>query len=438
MLDFLSKLFSDNINIYFILFLIISYIFISKIVIDKEKMQFKMIIIYIFLYIVIICSVINIKEIIIFTIFITFIFLEFITNDNFFVKNAKKPSYYILDYVYKMLFEYKILYFFISIILISKTFENLSRHIYVYLNLNKIFYFTKWNTTDIYTSITIFLSLLFLIIGLIKIMNEEFETLNISEIKEKMEGIKPFENFSSNKKLYNFSKMLIFKEDKSFFEREDSYNWMSIPFVIYRLKRTYNYCQDYRLSNIKYIGKLMHIVICFIYIILKCIVLISKISFKILKASINIILRKHSISDYFRGYSTIEMQLVRTLAVQHGYSSNVYKRKIYEMVYSQIYFASLKNYYCYHKYSNVDEYRYYLIYLYIRIAPVNINGKEFKTILEMYNKLEINEIEVEEFYVWTLGLSHRWVDINLLDSETVKIFKMKKKYLKELINKYEE
>lgn len=435
-MEVIKELFADNINVYFLVLFIVTYIFLSKIELDRNNLKIKVSIIYIFLYIIVICNIINILEIIFLTIFMTFIFLEFITNDKLFIRTVKKPVYFLYDYLYKILFEYKILYFIISVSLLSKLCETHFRYLYLKFNLNYYFCNIEPYYNNIYSIITIILSLIFLIYGIIKVVNEEFETLNFTQIKTEMEKIMPFWKFSSNNKLYDFAKLLTNKEDKSFFKRDNSYNWISIEFVFYRLQRVYDFCKIYGLSKTKYIGRPFHIIICIIYIILNAFILLTKNIIKFIKVSIKILFKKSSISNYFRGYSTIEMQLVRTIAVKSGYS-NVIRRKVYELIYSQIYFDSLNRNYKYYIYSNIEDYRFYLIYLYIRVARVNINGIIYDTILNMYNKEKINDIEIEEFYVWTLGLSHRKIDIDLLDCDTVKIFKMRKKVLKKLIKRYE-
>ena len=92
----------------------------------------------------------------------------------------------------------------------------------------------------------------------------------------------------------------------------------------------------------------------------------------------------------------------------------------------------------YHSHPNIDEYKYYLIYLYIRVAPVRLNGVSYKNILELYQKERLNNITIEEFYVWVYGLSHYSINKSIMDNKKIEIYKMNKKKLAKLIEKFEE
>lgn len=84
---------------------------------------------------------------------------------------------------------------------------------------------------------------------------------------------------------------------------------------------------------------------------------------------------KRNITRHIRGYSTIEMQLIRILAYKKGLKmgrpknlEDVYliaTRKIYEIVYAPMFFSGLKKYLMIPDIN--DYYRYYLVYIYIYI-----------------------------------------------------------------------
>ncbi len=419
MFDSLKEIFGNNVDGYFWLILLLSWILVSKIELDKNNTKIKLSLIYIIFFFLALFDIFDLKLLIPIFIVITFIFQEFIFADEFQKMILKKKSYLLLDYFYKMVFEYKMLYFILSIFLLS-----------TYLKST-----LSIDSSIIYSLISV-LSFLVLCSGIIKTLNNEFKTLDFNQTHEKMINIMSFSKFGCNDKLYDFSNILIYKEDRSFFMRENSYNWLSIEFVIYRLKRIYKECSHYKVCKIKFIGKISNCIIFIFNLILQILNMIIKLLRKFILIFYKVVLCRKNIRYYMRGYSTIEMQLIRTLAVIDGYSSHVFQRKAYEMIYSKIFFSSLRSFYKYHHYINISQYKYYLIYLYIRVAPVRLNKKLYKSILDLYNKKNINEIEIEEFYIWTLGLSHAIIDNSVIYSPIVGIFNMKKRRLKKLVKQF--
>lgn len=430
MLEMWKDLFGDNMNSYIWLVILTSWLIISKLELNPNNLKVKISIVYLLFFLLALFNIYDIKILILIIFLTMFIFLEFLYIDNVQRKILKKIRYCLLDYVYKIIFEYKILYFLISLFLISTRLEYIVNKIILLLNIENL---VGKNFLIVYSFLTITLSLLFLLRGILKSINNEFETYNFEEILDTINGILPFYKFSYNTKLIEFSKILINIEDRSFFERKESYNWISFEFLLYRLKRMYKECSKFPLCKFRIIKNIIFIFYC----LHKFIKLVINWICNLLKIFNKVIIYRKNIKKYMRGYSTIEMQLIRTLGVKEGYSANIFQRKVYEFVYSKIFLSSLKNYYEYHYYLNVEQFKYYLIYLYIMIAPIKINGIKYKNILELYNKKKLNDITIEEFYVWVYGLSYRPITNNIINNETIKFYKMNKKILKEIIKKFE-
>jgi hypothetical protein len=147
-------------------------------------------------------------------------------------------------------------------------------------------------------------------------------------------------------------------------------------------------------------------------------------------------LKNRNIKKLIRGYSTIEMQLVRTLAVTSGYDNSIFQRKIYEWIYSYLFFKSLKKNYIYFKYNNVKEYKNYLLYLYLKVAPVKINGFKYDNIDKLYGETNYENITKEQFYIYTLGLSNEKIEYEYIkNNNAINKFKLSRKKIKEEINK---
>lgn len=124
-----------------------------------------------------------------------------------------------------------------------------------------------------------------------------------------------------------------------------------------------------------------------------------------------------------RGYSTIEMQLIRILSYKKGLKLGkprnleelylVLTRKIYEVVYSTIFFTSYK------KYLNISEkkdyYKYYLIYIYLHTVQTNLNGRVFAPLDKIFGKVDIMKWPIEAILIIALGLNSRRITIDRIN-----------------------
>lgn len=435
-MEILKELLGENLNQYVWISILASALMLTNIEIDKRNLKTKVSILYIIFFLLFITRQYNMSTLLIIFLLILFIFLEFIYLDEFARKILKNPIFLLLDFLYKIVFEYKILYFMFSIFICSEQLRNIIKN-FVYNDFfkkywNLIFEYKLGNQYDI---VVLLIAVVTLFIGVIKCFNNEFDTCNFTEIKNKMDKIKMFSNFRKNTKLYDFSNMLIHREDRSYFLRNNSYSWLSFEFIKYRLYRMYEYCLDNYFISVKILKYVVNSLILFTYMTLKFLKLLFKSIHFLIKIFYKVIIRRNKIKKYMRGYSTIEMQLIRTLAVNDGYSSHILQRKAYEFIYSTIYFKSLLKYYEYHQYSNTEEFKYYLIYLYIRVAPAKINGRVYKNILSLYRKNKINDITMEEFYIWTFAISFRKINKDLIIQEYIDMFQLDKKKLRSVISR---
>lgn len=410
MLEIIGNIFN---NIYIMLFIAILYFLLSKLNVDKRNIDRKISILNTFLFILMFTDV---NMIIIYFLYLasTFMYLEIITLEKFEKELIKEPKFLLLDYLYKMIINYGALYMFFS---------------YLFYKCFKLPFILK-----------LLISFYLAFKGIIASLNNDFETYSFNEIYEKVNLVMKFNKFNINYKLEMFSNMLLYKEDKSYFIRENSYNLLSLEFLYYRLKRCYdNYKYNSKLSKFRKIILLFRDVCIhtfrFIYINVK----------KLFKYFYFKIRNKFSFKKKYikltRGYSTIEMQLIRTLAVKDGYNKYPIKRKIFELIYSYIFFNCLNEYYRYIGYMSYfddnSKFKYYLIYLYIYFAPVKINGKMYNNIFELYNKESLYDISYEEFFVWTLGLSFKPIDYDIIGYKTVEWAGLDKKELLLIVDKFQ-
>lgn len=140
-----------------------------------------------------------------------------------------------------------------------------------------------------------------------------------------------------------------------------------------------------------------------------------------------------------RGYSTPEMQLLRTIGVVRGYEKYKFQRKVFEILYSKIFFASLKEYHKANTYLSLDHYRQYLLSVYFQTVLTRIHGsycRPFSSAFE--DKLDICSWSLDGFFVACLGLSFREVsdyNLNLFDG-IIKEFGLSRSRIKKIYARY--
>lgn len=404
-MDIFLGLIKDKVSNFFFLTILIIFFFLNEMNVNRKNDRIKLSIIYLVFLTLSSFNIYNTKEIVFSFILSSFVYLEYISSTSF-QKKYFSISYNILDYVYKIFFEYKIFYFIVSLFFTSSFFIYIS-------NFNK-------------TAIILFgYGLVFYQIT--KIYNNKFETKTLEEIYEYCIEIKNFESFKASHYLKELYDILVFKEDKSYFYRENSFNLFNLEFLKYK----YNNMKFYILFNKKIKNKLILNILTIINMIKKIIIFSFNLFLRFVSG-----LKNRNIKKLIRGYSTIEMQLVRTLAVTSGYDNSIFQRKIYEWIYSYLFFKSLKKNYIYFKYNNVKEYKNYLLYLYLKVAPVKINGFKYDNIDKLYGETNYENITKEQFYIYTLGLSNEKIEYEYIkNNNAINKFKLSRKKIKEEINK---
>lgn len=129
---------------------------------------------------------------------------------------------------------------------------------------------------------------------------------------------------------------------------------------------------------------------------------------KIIKLPKTILLRIvkfiKNIKRIIRGYSTIEMQLMRTIAIKEGYGYT-FRRKTFEIIYSKLFLDSLCKYYktcnC-----NTRYFKDYLLFIYMNTAKNMVDNSDvLKNIRE---KIKTNkDYTKEELFILTLSFSSK-------------------------------
>ena len=292
-------------------------------------------------------------------ILIQFIYTEYISDDMKKMEVIRKFRFKLLDYIYKFCFIYKTWLYILAEVLISYRF--------------------KLIIGEEYSGIATVISFGIVCLLIQKMCAPKFQTNNISQIMDTFMRFPPYQfpTDVEKEKFYILSDI----EDKSYFARENTYNVISFEFIKYKIGRV----RDWNLKSPRSIKKLIK------------------------KAGVFIQRSKN-----IRGYSTIEMQLLRIIAVSGGYT-RTFNRKIYEFFYTKIFITSLREYYRYHVSGRDSNFKSYLIWVYYNVVPVTLWRHRYSSIRDVFN-CSVDKWTMEQLFVVILALSGRSVYGNTMEN----------------------
>lgn len=200
--------------------------------------------------------------------------------------------------------------------------------------------------------------------------------------------------------------IMVALEDKSYFDRTQSYNWLSWEFIQYKFCE-YKYSLEYRKQfderkTVREICDIVFILIkkrrLFRTIFQKCLCKISDSAW-----SIKYVFGR--LKSKIRGCSTLEMQLIRNIGIEKGYDKCVIRRKIFEFFYTYLFFNGLKKYYENTQNNKRKEFKKFILYVYLHTIKVSIGGNEFKSIDKLFDSPKVEEWDIDEFYIAILALT---------------------------------
>lgn len=397
----MEQFFSNN--PYALYFIGLLFLIISNKSNNNEEIDRNIILVYIIFALVNVFNIIEFKYNLIVMLLICFIELQIINLNSGTL--LVKSIYKIEDFTFMMVNKYKIIYFLLC---------NLLLVLYRSLNFSNI-------VVGILIEIVFFILLTHIIS---KIYRNEFKVNSFKQIEDIFE--KKSKNFdyknalNKNGKINFKLNMLIDIEDKTYMYRKRSHSSISLEALMCKINRQEEY--DKILSKIE--GKPL--------LFLSNTKIIIKYAKKIITKILKAIFYKNGIKRFIkRGYSTIEMQWIRNVAISIGYEK-VYRRKIFEIMYSNIFFKSLeekRRYYTYPEnlYKNSTLiFKMLIVYVYLNTVPtflyINNNRIKIDNIYKFYhiiNKEKIKEeniierIAKEELFIFIMGLSGKKIDENL-------------------------
>lgn len=289
-----------------------------------------------------------------------FIFLEIFSDDNVKMIIFDKTCYKLLDYFFIIFFQYSIFE-----ILLALSLFHYSHHTICHI-----------------------LAIIFFLLTIINITRDKFTIATVTELKSKCNpsiNKIPFDEIDSD-----IFELLIDIEDITYRERGNHYTFLSKYLIKSKFKKI---CENK--TNIRqYINN----------------------------------------TNIIRGYSTLPMQLIRTIGIKTGFAtfrptknicdticlySSVIRRKIYELVYAELFFNGLRNYYEKNVYINSDRYKDYLIYIYLKNAPTVVGNTKYDNIFKFMDD-EIENWTKEKCLIAYAGLPHVGVGHGLSYNDILK------------------
>lgn len=328
---------------------------------DLKEYQ-RIAIIYITVYSLVVTNIVGISMAIVLLFLTMFCFLEILTKDETKFKIIVNPVYKVLDCLYMSFFQYSIFEVLIAVILCHKIFKK------IFNGSEKFF---------------LILSIIMIIVAVTHTLQQKFVINSFNEMYRIFIDF-PINKVDFNDKLDEACKILVSIEDRTYYERK-GYTFFSINAVKCIIRR--------KVANNKISEKL-------------------KYTYNAGKKFVKNVVGED------RGYSTIPMQLIRSLGVKRGYNYR-YRRKVFEFLYSRMFLDGIKRMLEEDQVAKREHIKQYFLYIYFHKVNTFLGDATFSKFLNAFdmqydrkNKKDIYECSNEGIFIACMGLSKRANKIN--------------------------
>lgn len=346
-----------NKNIIFIFFFAMIAIYNYS---DLKEYQ-RMAIIYISVYALAVLNIVGIKMALLLLIVSLFCFFEIFTSDEMKFKILVNPIYKAVDFIYISIFQYSFGGICLALLLLKiKLPETFDKQNIIFRTLS--FLFIVWTLTAM--------------------LQQKYVIHTFGEMYRVFTYF-PINKIEFNDKLYEACNILVSIEDKRYFERE-AYSFFSVKYIISLIKD--------KIASQRGGKKVIYVL-----------------------ANGNRFIK--NIFDESRGYSTIPMQLVRSLGIKRGYNYK-YRRKIFEILYSRMFFKGIERMFNEDKVTQRQYFKEYLLYIYFHKVNTFLGDATFSKFLNAFdmkynrkNEKDIYDCTNEGIFIACMGLSKRATNI---------------------------
>lgn len=349
--DNMERLFNENIIFIFFFAMIAIYNYS-----DLKEYQ-RMAIIYISVYALTILNIIGVKLAVVLLVISLFCFFEIFTSDEMKFKILINPIYKVVDFVYISFSQYAFGGMCCALLMLRiKLPEPLEQQNVVFKILS--FLFMVWTLTTT--------------------LQQKYVIHTFGEMYKIFTWF-PINKIDFNEKLDEACSILVSIEDRIYFER-NAYSFFSLKYIVRILKNKISTQQ----GNKK--------IVC------------------VFSAGNRFI---RNIFDESRGYSTIPMQLVRSLGIKRGYNYK-YRRKIFEILYSRMFFKGIERMLNEDQVAQKQYFKKYLLYIYFHKVNTFLGDATFSKFLNAFdmkynkkNEKDIYDCSNEGIFIACMGLSKR-------------------------------
>lgn len=322
------------------------------------KVHQRIAIIYLTVYALVVSGIIGIRMAFVFLFITVFCYLEIFTADQMKFKIISNPFYKLIDCLYLSFCQY---YFLPELIAVGCHYYKLELWFGKYALLFKL------------------ASIIFFIIAIIKTLQQKFVVASFDNMYKVFLDF-PINRVKFNDKLRDACKILVAIEDRTYFTRK-GYTTLSRDHLRYLAKKKW---RNKKLVERIELGK-------------------TFIS--------NVVLGN-------RGYSTLPMQLIRTIGVKQGYNCR-YRRKLFEFIYSKMFFDGFAKYLKQEHVQKRKHIKEYYLYIYFHTAPTYLKDATFTKFLNAFdmqyrnkNKIDIYDCSNEGIFIACMGLKKSAHKIN--------------------------
>ncbi len=317
----------------------------------------RMAIIYISVYALTILNIIGVKLAVVLLVISLFCFFEIFTSDEMKFKILINPIYKVVDFVYISFSQYAFGGMCCALLMLRiKLPEPLEQQNVVFKILS--FLFMVWTLTTT--------------------LQQKYVIHTFGEMYKIFTWF-PINKIDFNEKLDEACSILVSIEDRIYFER-NAYSFFSLKYIVRILKN--------KISTQR--GN-------------KRIVCVFSAGNRFIR----------NIFDESRGYSTIPMQLVRSLGIKRGYNYK-YRRKIFEILYSRMFFKGIERMLNEDQVAQKQYFKKYLLYIYFHKVNTFLGDATFSKFLNAFdmkynkkNNKDIYDCSNEGIFIACMGLSKR-------------------------------
>lgn len=323
---------------------------------DLREYQ-RMAIIYISVYALTVLNIIGVKMALVLLVVSLFCFFEIFTSDETKFKILVNPIYKIIDFIYISFSQYAFGGICCALLMLR-------------IKLPEIL-----NEQEVILKI---ISVLFMVWSLTVTLQQKYVIHTFGEMY-KVFTFFPINKVEFNEKLNDACSILISIEDQAYYERK------AFSFI-----------------SPKYLGKILK----------------NKIQGQIGRKKITYVFMAgnqfvRNVFDETRGYSTIPMQLIRSLGIKRGYNYK-YRRKIFEIIYSGIFFKGIERMLKEDQVAQRQYFKEYLLYIYFHKVNTFLGDATFSKFLNAFdmkynkrNDKDIYDCTNEGIFIACMGLSKR-------------------------------